>query len=412
MTRIVGFVAGVIAWSVLVFAITFYLTFPSDALVKRIEKEAPRVLGPGYELSLASASPWWIGVSLSDVRIFQSARKWERSPEDEAETAEGELVAMVPRARVRTSLFSLISQAPTIKGALSIGDGGNLDFDVSTASGERQLDIASLAVEGDALPLADVLGNPFVANALGGTTIVVDHGEIDVDVDLTAGDNGMADGVGRVSLIGEDLLLSDIINEASGPLGMEIPIKKLEIIAEVDGGQGEIVEGVIESDLFHLEVEGEFALQDPLKTSTIDLKVTLSEISQDLAMMKMVLEQQLNATAENGMYKFACRGMLARLNSRTCRAEGRRRIPSVRTPPRGRNSRTRTPSTARTPRTGTSTDRSADNQRRREQIRERLKAQRDRDLDDYEGEEEDLEDPDEFEDEELLDEEFDEFEEE
>ncbi|MEM6926090.1 MAG: type II secretion system protein GspN, partial [Myxococcota bacterium] len=225
--RNVAFGAGVALWSILVFFLTFYLTFPSDALVTRIEKEAPQLLGRDYEVDLASAAPWWVGVSMTDVAVSQRPRGRRG-----AEAEESSLVAFASKAWVRTSVFSLIRQTPYVTGAVRLGD-GRVDFDVATRTGNRRpLEMSTLAVEADQLPLADLVGSPLVASSLGGFTRVGD-GAVDLDVDLTAGERGMADGNGRVTITGDDLMLTDIASETTGPLGIDVPIRKLALVAEV-----------------------------------------------------------------------------------------------------------------------------------------------------------------------------------
>ncbi|MEN0062654.1 MAG: type II secretion system protein GspN [Myxococcota bacterium] len=389
------FGAGVVVWSILVFAVTFYLTFPSDALVARIKEEAPNVLGPDYEVDLASAAPWWVGLSMTDVAVSQRARNWRRDPE-----AESSLVAFAPKARVRTSLFSLLTQAPSVIGAVTLGD-GRVDFDVTTKSGERQLEIATLEAVADQLPLADVVGSPLMASALGGFSMVGD-GAVDLNIDLQAGERGMADGVGQFELQGRDLMLSELSSETTGPLGIDVPIRKLEIVAEVEEGKGDLKEGIIDSDLFKLKISGDFGLRDPLTNSTINFEVELSDISKDLSLVETMLRSGLGASADNGKYKFTCRGMIARLNSRTCRSAGSRRRPSTgrssankRTPVRSRPSSV---SRAERPKVN-----DPDRERRREEIRERLRA-RAGNVDQEEADELDFEE----EDEEALEEELEE----
>ncbi len=411
MSRNVLFGIGVALWAVIVFFATFYLTFPSDALVARIEKEAPSVLGRDYEVDLASAAPWWVGVSMSDVMISQKPSRRARLGEDQENTP----VAFVSKAWVRTNLFSLIARTPSVIGAVRLGD-GEVDFDVRTRVGNQQpIEVATVEVEANALPLADLVGSPLVSASLGGFSMV-GSGAVDLDVDLTAGERGMADGHGRIALSGRDLMLAEIASDTTGPLGIDVPIKELDIVAEVDEGKGEVERGVIDSDLFRLEISGEFGLRDPLSNSTINLELKLSDISKDLSLVETMLRTGLGATPDDGAYTFTCRGMVARLNSRSCRADGGRRAggrPSVRRPGRPpRQTGRRNPATFRRP------DADDERARRREEIRERLRARAAGGPDDVDEEEEepldDLDEVvDEYEDEEVLDdEEYDDYEEE
>jgi len=405
---------GVAAWSLVVFVVTLYLTFPSDAVVARIEQEAPRFLGRDYEVDIESASPWWIGVSMNDVAISQRASRRGRRGRGGDDEADGSLVAYATNARVRTSLFSLLRQTPYVTGSVRLGD-GRVDFDVTTQTGNRQaLEVSRLVMEADQLPLSDLVGSPALASALGGFTMA-GSGAVDLEVDLTAGERGMADGVGRVALVGSDLSLTDIASDTTGPLGIDVPIRDIDIVAEVDGGKGEIKKGRIDSDLFRLEITGDFGLRDPLPSSTINFEIELSDISSDLSLVETMLRSALGATPDNGVYTFSCRGMVARLNARSCRAEGARggRTRRASRSAAGRPPRRRSGPGSTVSRSGARPEpppNSDDRERRRQEIRERLRQRAAaRAEDDVEDLPEDLEDfpedvVDDFVDEEPMDE--------
>ena len=63
-----------VLWCIVVFAGTLYATFPSDELIQRAKIEVPDALGPEYSIDIASVSPWWVGVSASDVHLYKTQR--------------------------------------------------------------------------------------------------------------------------------------------------------------------------------------------------------------------------------------------------------------------------------------------------------------------------------------------------
>ena len=66
-------VVGAFAWAAVVFAGTLWATFPSEAIVNRLRYEVPRVMGSEYSADIGRISPWWIGLSADDVKLYKGA---------------------------------------------------------------------------------------------------------------------------------------------------------------------------------------------------------------------------------------------------------------------------------------------------------------------------------------------------
>ncbi len=400
--RTIAMIAGGVLWCVLVFVVTFYVTFPSDTLVRQAQYRTPELLGREYSLEVGSISPALVGLTAADVKLFHTPRTSWREDEAPAKTIAG----LAKDLRVKISpLASLFASAPQVYGSVTFTE-SPITYAVGTAVDKRgNLALTSLDVASDDLPLADLLMliPELTASA---------SGKIDVDLEIEAGEEGMADANGSVDIEGGTLVLSDVEIPGIGPLGMDIPVSALRIVGEVQDGELTIERGIAQSDLLEIEIEGTITLRDPLDRSTVDVQITLSNLGDDLAAFEGFLA---SAKGSDGDYHFNCRGMISRL--RGCTAE--------RTASRSRPSRpraaTRRPSSsadrptaersssARSPRERTELD--AERERRREEIRERLRQRREererlRDPnDDVEEFDEDLDEPEFAEDEEFLDDE-------
>lgn len=355
--RTAGMIAGGIAWCVLVFVGVFYLTFPSDAVIARIQSEWPNgPFGRDSTVAMSSVSPWWVGLSAADVQVFQA----ERGGTPDAELVQN-LMARANDVRVRVSPWSLLSGNYRVVGAVTFTD-ASVDFRLGTEKGERgQLDVRSVDVKSKELPLADLL------MLMPGLTASAD-GTIDLDAVVEAGEKGMADAKGRIDIGGSSIVLSDVELPSIGPLGMDVPVSVLKIAGNIDDGEWEIDEGRLDSDLFDLRIEGSVSLRDPVDRSTLDIELVLSDLGEELSAFESFLS---SAEGDDGDYHFLCRGMVSRLRGCTPKGKSRRstrRTSSVPTPS-GSASIDRTPSRA-----PTAVD--SERERRREEIRERLRKRR------------------------------------
>ncbi|HHO50484.1 MAG TPA: type II secretion system protein GspN [Deltaproteobacteria bacterium] len=401
--RTLGMIVGGVLWCAVVFLATFWLTFPSDALIERIRYEVPGRM-PGYSIDLASVSPWWIGGSAQDIKIYKTPRADWRSEEP----AEAALVAQIEDFRVRASLGSLVSQMPSVSGSLSLVD-GRIDYAVATGKDSRgKIGVSALELSSEGLPLVAL-----VALVPEGVE-VSPEGTIDLELLLEAGEEGMNDADGHLELSGgggAPIVLADLVTPSSGPLGFPVPINELMLVVEIRDGEAEIEQGLVDSPLFKLQLKGSLTLRDPIERSNLDLDLVLSDLGPDLKAFEGFMS---SAKQSDGSFQWNCRGIVSRISARSCTTArvSRRSTPSTVRPPSTRSTRT-IPSA--TPRSATErTELDEERERRRQEIRERLRQRReafdlDGALEEFEDEEP-LEE--EFEDEEPLEEEFEEFEDE
>lgn len=354
--RTAGMIAGGIAWCVLVFYGVLYLTFPSDAVVARVQAEAEKGgwLGRDSTLEIGSAAPWWVGLSFSDVKVFEAER-----PDPRAETPPMKMLrAMANNARVRVSPWSLLTGSPYVIGSATLTD-STIDFEVGTIEGKRGPEVSTIDVHSDELPLGDLL--MLVPGFTGAA-----EGLVDIDARIEAGEKGMSDAQGRIDIGGADIVLSEVELPMIGPLGMDVPVSGLKLAGSIDDGKWELDQGRIDSPLFQIRIEGNVSLRDPIDRSTVDLELILSDLGEDLKAFESFLK---SAEGSSGSYHYQCRGMITRL--RGCSPKSSSRVSNRSGRNRG-SARGRTPSAA--PRTPTAVD--AERERRREEIRERLRKRR------------------------------------
>lgn len=354
--RTAGMIAGGIAWCAVVFYGVLYLTFPSDAVIARLQAEAPKMLGQDSTIQLARVSPWWVGLAGRDIKVFRAERPDPRSEAAPTET----LIAMAKDVRVRVSPWSLLTGSPYVIGSATLTE-SDIDFEIGTVEGKRGPQVSTLDVHTDELPLGDLL---MLVPGFAGTA----EGAVDIDAKVESGDKGMSDAKGRIDIGGSSLVLSEVELPMIGPLGMDVPISSLKLAGNIDDGKWTIDQGRIDSSLFLLRVEGSVSLRDPIDRSTVDIELILSDLGEDFKNFETFLK---SAEGTDGAYHFQCRGMVSRL--RGCTPKGSTRSASRRSVDRG--SRADRPVAAgATPRTPSAVD--DERERRREEIRERLRKRR------------------------------------
>jgi type II secretion system protein N len=371
--RKVLFAVAVAGWGFLVFAGTFYATFPSQAIGDRIRYEVPRMMGDEYTVELGSVSPWWMGLSVSDVKLYRADDSRRPAIVEDEEGEEGaeapasgsQLVGLFENVRVRVSPWSLLRRAPYLSGVLSL-PGGDVDFSVGTAVAEEgDIGLADVVVRAEALPLEDLLMLAPKWTASG-------TGSVDIDIDLHAGSNGMRDATGKIAIVGSNLELTDVELPTVGNLGMPIPIAELLLQADVVDGKATFTDAHANSELAKLTLGGELTLRDPIDRSAMDIQLTVSDIGESLGPMKnMATAAMADARQADGSYLYSCRGVIARLSPYACSA-GDRKISGA----GPRAGRPGAPGAATSPREVDSDNADPDREKRREEIRERLRQRR------------------------------------
>ncbi|MEZ4236778.1 MAG: type II secretion system protein GspN [Myxococcota bacterium] len=309
MKRNALWVAGTLAWVFAVFVGTFWLTFPSRSIADRLEYELPRLLGADYVADIGSVSPWWIGLSARDVKLYHqpsanTGRRGRRAAAA-AEEEDGEedaseaptLVAMLSRARLRASVWSLFRRAPYVSGSVGLTD-GEIDY----ARGHRGRRPGPHRpgrprAGADQLPLSDLMMLlPITASG---------SGAIDLDRRPAPGDNGMRDATGHLSLTGRPRPVRRGAAD-DRPLGMEIPPRRWRWRPRFEDGRATIDSGTLDSALFQLAVAGEITL-GAHRSSAIDITLTLSNLDDSLAAYRTFLR---SAETSSGTYEYACRGVI------------------------------------------------------------------------------------------------------
>ncbi len=286
------FLAGGLVWFGFLFVVTFFLTFPSDAVVERARWEVADRSGGAYSLDLDDLGPWWLGASASDVKLYSVPRSGDPT-----------LALLAEDLRVRAGLFSLLSRAPSLSGSITPID-GTLYFSVDTARSEKkgELKVSGLQVTGDAFPLSELM-------LLSGTQATGDGG-LDIDIDV-AGEESLKTASGHVRIAGKGLTLSDLEIPGVGPLGMDVPIDGLDIDLKVVDGRASFSKGEIRSSLLSAELKGDVLLAGTLERSTMNIEIVLSRLGRELQAFAPMLSQAEESPGSE-TYKFTCTGALTR----------------------------------------------------------------------------------------------------
>ncbi|MCB9685869.1 MAG: type II secretion system protein GspN [Alphaproteobacteria bacterium] len=292
-------------WCFLVFCFTLWLTFPSEPIADRIRYEVPRRLGDDFSADVGSAGPWWFGTSIADFRLYED------------KLVEGEEarvpVAMLSRFKIALSPKSLLRRSPYVSGRVDMLD-GSLTYEVGTTTTPKGgVGVTDVVLQSDGVPVGDLLA---LVPSFPGMIV----GNLGIDLALKAGEEGMNQAIGHLSLTGEDLTVSDVDLPDIGPLGMDVPISSIDIAADVADGHAKITRGQIVSSLLTVDVSGDIALRDNLERSSIDLQIVVSHLGPELAAFESMMG---SAKGSDGGYHFYCRGVVSRLNGRSCSSNDR-----------------------------------------------------------------------------------------
>lgn len=285
-------VAGGLVWFGLLFVITFFLTFPRDAVIERARWEVAERSGGSYSLELGDLGPWWLGAAASDVKLYAVPRSGEPS-----------LALLAKDLRVKTSLLSLLARAPRLSGSITPIE-GTVYYTIGTARSEKKGDLRLNAVQvtSDGFPLSELL-------LLSGTD-ASGAGGLDIDIDVT-GKDSLKSASGHVRLFGEDLTLSDVEIPGVGPLGMDVPIDELDIDIDVSKGLAKFKKGDIKSSLLTAELAGNVNLATTMERSTMNVEILLSDLGKELqAFAPMLSAAEVSPGSKT--YKFTCSGTVGR----------------------------------------------------------------------------------------------------
>jgi type II secretion system protein N len=365
--RALMWIVGGFFWGIAVFFVTFFLTFPSKTVSERLRYEIPNLLGRDYSGEIGSVRPWWIGLSANDIKLYKAPGRGESEEEGP------QLVALLGNLRMRVSPWSMMRRAPYVSGSVTLTE-GEMDYAIGTAVDQRSnIALSDLVLGAEAMPLGDLF---LLVPGLTATG----SGAIDLEVDLHAGEDGMRDATGHISLSGTGLSLSDIELPTVGALGIEVPISELALTADVAEGVANITTGKLESEIATVAVSGNVTLRDPIDRSAVDIQIVLSDLGEALAPFAGFMSA---AKESDGNYHYSCRGVLSRLGPNSCTAgerspttsssRGSARTPSAVTPGGSSPITPRTTGTTPSPREAESDE---ERERRRDEIRERLRQKR------------------------------------
>jgi type II secretion system protein N len=357
-------------WFVLVFLVTFWLTFPSSAFVTRGQYHLGQITNNTYTFKATSLSPWWTGVKANDFVLVSLGSEEEKVQE---ELLQADVV------RVGFNLPGLLFDDTTISGNVELGE-AVVEYEVPLSgmfAGTPQ--IGELELRSDGMPLSSIAA---LAKTAGGDSFS-GEGELDlwVKLDLSQG-LGKADG--RVTIEGQKLTLNLRIPDpiAGGDEVFElgpVAVDDLDINLNADNGTLKVSKGRLLSDYIHLDLDGEISLEDQWDRTRLRLKVVLSELGPEITPFAGFMSQ---AKWDDDKYHYNLSCRVSRLSSRCFRPERKRR---------NRNSsRKRTPSDASP---GNLDEMKEQRERRRREQTERRKSSNSRarrpGMDDREDEEED-----------------------
>ncbi|MFT5457623.1 MAG: type II secretion system protein N [Myxococcota bacterium] len=349
-------------WFGLVFLISFYLTFPTDAIKERIRFEVHDGSGGEYNLEMESVTPWWVGLALHDVKLYAKGR-------DPATGEMGDQLAFLAgRVRARSTLTSLMAQTPSVNGTVDLLDGASLTFAVDTAMNKKgtRLEVTKVVVDGPQLPIAD----------LGAAAGVVGSGEVDITIDLGAPD-GLRSADGKIAIKSGGMSISEV-GDMLPPLGFDIPIERVDIAFDVSKGRARVKRGRIDSGFGSLEIEGEITLKEDVGRSAYRFTVVVSDLTPPDGFGPIVEGAMASAKWNDDTYHYSCSGTLERPRSCVAQRERSSRTTRSTTPrtttPTSRNTTAARRTGSTTPAAGTAAGANSDS--RSEDLRERMRLRR------------------------------------
>lgn len=299
MNRYVRWVA-LAGWGAVVFTGALWLTFPSDAVAKRVSWEVEEQSGGEWRLQVASVSPWWFGASARNVIVStrESRRSSDYTPFFAAE-----------RMGVRISPWSLLRGASAVMLFADV-EGGRVDATLRFPGVRLRTAPVGVELDATALPLPMLLS---LAGAGSDGNVIT--GGLDVHVDLS-GPEGWSAADGEVTLKGNGLFVEKISSERLGEKELNTPIDELSFSLDVDDGHGQVGDGILRSALFEAKIGGEVELEDTVSRSQVklDVELTLGDWEGSAIESYRRTVESLIATARvsDGVYKYTAESALNR----------------------------------------------------------------------------------------------------
>jgi type II secretion system protein N len=292
-------VAAAFLWMLLVFLLSFWLTFPSEALANRIRwgvQESGR-----YLLELGAVSPSGFGVRADDFALYSVVKG--RRKDDAPKTV---LMFEAEQVRLRTGPFSLLNLFVfggngRVNGSVTRA-GGDLDFStlVERAEDDKYI-VRDLTMTGEGLPLSAF---PAPDAKLVGT------GGWDLDIGLDSSE-GLSKADGHIAISSSGATIEKI--EAAALQGFDIgaiQISQIDVAFDVTDGKAKISRGSITSDLAQIDIEGDVSLTDDLVGSRLRLKFVIEMAEGPLSQMVGAFAK--DAKWDDGKLHYALSGTISK----------------------------------------------------------------------------------------------------
>lgn len=309
------------AWSVLVFLVTGWLSFPSAAAAARLSYGVEQATDGSLAVDIDSVSPWWFGMAAHGVRLATVQDDGEALP-----------VFFGDRIALRAGPLGALRRQPLVTGEVRVGE-GTLDVEAELDVREPRTATRALRLEGKGLPVEDILLAALQGNGTVGVT-----GALDLDVDVTTPD-GLPSAGGDLSVQGKGVVLETLTVQALGWVDKELnaQVDELDLRVRVEGGTARIVRGLLRTSLASVEVDGTLELAERFERSKLDLEVVLRLADWEgsaLESFRSVVEGFLrSAQWADGSYHYKVGTMLGRFGLSDLRPDRERARPSVAAPP-------------------------------------------------------------------------------
>jgi type II secretion system protein N len=342
-------------WFGFVFLVTWWLTFPSAAVIARLQYEADARSEGKSALEIADVSLWWFGLRADGVKLYS---RDPRRPDQPAT-----LTAMASEVAASVGPFGLAIGHPYVSGHVVTGE-STIDFGFAVqvdAEKNKGWSTTDLYLSGPGIQAADLAGFLPIPAVLSGA--------VDLAADISG--DGMRAANGSASLRGKDLTASDFGLEGLSMLGLPeaLDIDELDLELSVKDGKATVSKGSIVSPLGVVTVEGDLSLKDDLFRTAVRLTAVV-ELQGEAEKFSAIFA---DARWADGKLHFTCTGYLSAPSCRSDREGRRDRAISRGTPPLPPGAPLELPDAGGAP-LGPMDD--ADRERRKDEVRERLRKRR------------------------------------
>lgn len=307
-------IAGGLAWCAIVFAGTLWATFPSRSIVDRLAYTLQDTTGGAYALEASSASPWWTGLSLRDVKLLA------------ADPRGGPSTVLLDARSVsaRTSPWSLMSDRVPVWARVDMG-GALVDVEsgVDRSGARPRIDLIRASDATVTIGAVGALLRPLGAGMSG-------TGALNLDVDLNLGAD-VKDHEGRIALRGRALQATLSLPD---PFGGDAPfelgpvgVSNLDLVIEARGGKVSLKTAELRSDHANLDLQGDLTLDSFIARSRLRGKATISQLGGSLAAFESFLSQ---ARWDDGTFHYTITCTLDRMGPSCFRPDRQRATPTAR----------------------------------------------------------------------------------